>query len=444
MARRPEALGITEGADVEVVGGDVLDPASLAIALKDIDTAFYLIHSMKGEGHFAELDRRAAQNFAAAAKEAGVQRIIYLGGLGAGSNLSPHLASRQEVGRILADSGIPTIEFRASVIIGSGSISFEMIRSLVEKLPVMVTPHWVRCQAQPIGIDDVIAYLAAAIEMPLEASRIFEIGGPQRVSYDGIMREYARQRGLRRWMIPVPVLTPYLSSLWLRFVTPLYVKIGRALIEGIKNPTIVSDTAAKDFFDIQPVNVRDAIATALQAEDQTFAGFRAADVDTRAAADKQRLCFRSGWRIVDMYWTDLPVGPAKAFEPVRHIGGASGWHFANGLWTLRKLLDALVGGPGFRASDRDPENVTCGDVIDFWRVEAVEPDGLLRLRAEMKLPGRAWLQFEVVPSDCGSTLYQTAVFDPRGLGGLLYWYACYPLHRVLFRGMLNAIGKRAC
>lgn len=442
-ARRPEMLCIPSADRIEKVRADVLDPDSLGAALNGIDTAFYLIHSMTGEGNFAELDRRAARNFVAAAKQANLKRIVYLGGLGAGSDLSPHLASRQEVGQIFRDSGITTIEFRASVIIGSGSISFEMIRSLVEKLPVMVTPHWVRSKAQPIGIEDVIDYLVQSIELDVDGCRVFEIGGPDKVSYDGIMREYARQRGLRRLMIPVPVLTPYLSSLWLRFVTPLYVKIGRALIEGIKNPTIVNDTAALDCFSIRPANVHDAIAAALQAEDRQFAALKAANFD-KSAAQNRRLSFYRFGHIVDIHWVDVSASPHKSFEPIRHIGGARGWYYANALWTIRKLMDLVLRGPGFRKSDCDRDALKPGDTIDFWCVEAVEPDTLLRMRAEMKLPGRAWLQFEVCPSDRGSVIYQTAIFHPRGLMGLLYWYMSYPLHRLLFRGMLNAIAKRAC
>jgi len=443
MARRIESLDLPADSNCETVAADLLDRATLSPALDGVHTAFYLVHSLTGGGDFAKLDRHAAQNFAYAAKQAGVHRIIYLGGLGCGPDLSPHLASRQEVGCILADSGIDTIEFRASIIIGSGSISFEMIRSLVEKLPVMVTPHWVRTQAQPISINDVIAYLLEAIELPLEGSRTFEIGGPERVSYDGIMREYARQRGLRRWMIPVPVLTPYLSSLWLRFVTPLYVKIGRALIEGIKNPTVVNDSAAADVFSVQPVNVRKAIAAELRAEDDEFEKFSAVEINTSETAHQQHLCFRRHWRIIDMYWTDVSVAPDKIFKVIRHIGDPESGFFSNSLWTLRKAIDALLGGPGFRKSTCDTDDLKVGNIIDFWRVEARAPNRLMRLKVEMKVPGPAWLQFETCPNSNGTTLYQTAIFDPRGLFGLCYWYALYPLHRIIFRQMLKNIAKRS-
>lgn len=263
LARRPETLRSSISDRTEVFRGDVLDKSTLDLPLKGTDTCFYLVHSMMAEGDFAERDRRAAQNLASAAKEAGVKRIIYLGGLGAGENLSLHLASRQEVGQILRDSGINTIEFRASIIIGNGSISFEMIRTLVDKLPIMIIPRWVRTPAQPIAIRDVLEYLGQAIEIPLNQSKIFEIGGPDRISYQAIMKEYARQKRLYRLMIPVPVLSPYLSSLWLGLVTPLYVRIGRSLIEGIKNPTVVNDTSANEYFNIKPTGITDAIKQAL-------------------------------------------------------------------------------------------------------------------------------------------------------------------------------------
>ena len=443
MARRVESLQVPTDSKFETVAADLFDPASLPEALDGVHTAFYLVHSLTGEGDFAEQDRQAAHNFVSAAKQAGVKRIIYLGGLGRGPNLSPHLASRQEVGQILAETDIETIEFRASIIIGSGSISFEMIRSLVEKLPVMITPHWVRTLAQPIGIHDVIAYLLESLELPPGDSRIFEIGGPERVSYDGIMRQYARLRGLRRWMIPVPVLTPYLSSLWLRFVTPLYVRIGRALIEGIKNPTIVNDPAASNVFSVKPVNVRDAIAAELETEDKEFETFAAAEVNTSEATDQQHLCFRHHWRIIDMYWMDAPIRPSKVFTVIRHVGDPERGQFSNGLWTLRKGIDYILGGPGFRASTCGTDELKAGDVIDFWRVEKCEPGRLLRMKVEMKIPGRAWLQFETRPNNGGTTIYQTAIFEPRGLFGLCYWYGLYPLHRVIFRQMLNNIAKRS-
>ena len=263
LARKPELLRPRVAASTEVVGGDVLDLSSLSEAMKDVHTAYYLVHSMAAGGGFEERDRLGAKNFATAAREHGTRRIIYLGGLGGSGRLSSHLASRQEVGEILRRSGVPTIEFRASIIIGAGSLSFEMVRALVEKLPVMITPRWVRSKAQPISIEDVTAYLSKALELTHDNSYVFEIGGADQVSYRGIMQEYARQRGLRRIMIPVPVLTPWLSSLWLGLVTPIYSRVGRQLIEGVRNDTVVEDDLAMRVFDFRPKGIREAISRAL-------------------------------------------------------------------------------------------------------------------------------------------------------------------------------------
>jgi len=441
MVRRPDELRRRVSDTTTVVQGDMLNRPSLDAALQGIHTAFYLIHSMACAGNFIEQDRNAAQNFAAAAKAAGVQRIIYLGGLGGDQELSPHLASRQEVGKILRDSGILTLEFRASIIIGSGSLSFEMIRTLVEKLPIMITPRWVQTLAQPIAIEDVIAYLVEAIKIPLPESQIFEIGGPDQVSYQRIMKEYARQRDLDRLMIPVPVLTPYLSSLWLGLVTPLYVQIGRTLIESIKNPTVVHDCKANTYFSIQPRSVNDAIRQALNAEDQECIHFRAGEKTSAVSTTVKQETYCQGSRIFDMYSIMVSDTPEQAFKPIRNIGGKVGWYYANWLWQFRGLIDNLLGGVGLRRSRRNPENIQSGDVVDCFCVEFYEPNRLLRLRAEMKLPGRAWLQFEVVPYTQDSIIYQTAIFDPHGLTGRLYWFSLFPIHRFLFKRMLKHLVK---
>lgn len=284
LARRPELLRPRVRPSTEVVPGDVLDLDSLRVALQGVHTAYYLIHSLGSGSAFAEVDRRAARNFGRAARDAGVRRIIYLGGLGSGEELSPHLASRQETGQLLRQSGVPTVELRASIIIGAGSLSFEMVRSLVERLPVMVTPRWVRTPAQPIAIGDVIAYLVAALGFEGEDHRIFEIGGADRVSYMDLMKEYARQRGLRRWMIPVPVLTPRLSSLWLALVTPVYARVGRELIEGVRNETVVRDHTARRMFSVRPRSMREALARALAGEDRELAAMRGSGAPTSRRA----------------------------------------------------------------------------------------------------------------------------------------------------------------
>ena len=443
LARRPEFLQQRVVESTQVVKGDLLDVTSLAPALAGVDSAYYLVHSMGSGGAFEEEDRRAAKSFADAAREAGVRRIIYLGGLGKGEKLSRHLASRQEVGRILRESGVPTIEFRASIIIGSGSLSFEMIRALVDRLPVMITPRWVRISAQPIAIEDVIAYLTAALDVEVDGGAIFEIGGADRVSYGDIMLEYARQRGLRRLMVPVPVLSPRLSSLWLGLVTPVYARVGRKLIGGITHETVVEDDLALRLFGIRPRGFREAIARALANEDREIAQTRWSDALSSRGSARTWGGVKFGSRLVDSRSAPVPYPPSEAFKPIRRIGGETGWYYANWLWRLRGFLDLLVGGAGMRRGRRDPERLAPGDTVDFWRVEAIEPDRLLRLSAEMKLPGRAWLQFEVEGDESGATIRQTSIFDPIGLIGLLYWYLLYPLHARVFAGMLRGIVRES-
>ncbi len=446
MARRPEALKYKVNENTEVVYGDALKRDSLESVFEGIETAYYFVHSLGSKGSFVGPDRIAAQNFSEAAKAAGVKRIIYLGGLAdPDEELSDHLSSRLEVAEYLRKSGIQVIEFRASIILGSGSLSFEMIRSLVEKLPVMIIPRWVRMKAQPIAIEDVLSYLIAAIEMESDENEIFEIGGANKVSYMGIMKEYALQRGLRRIMIPVPVLTPWLSSLWLGLVTPLYARIGKKLVDSIKHPTIVRDKKALQVFDIKPKTVKHAITQALCNEEREFAETRWSDALSSAGnAPRDWGGIRFGNRIIDSRSINVSVKPELAFEPIRQIGGNTGWYYANWLWDLRGFLDLLLGGVGVRRGRRDPEHAHIGDAIDFWRVQAAEPNKRLRLLAEMKLPARAWLMFDVEPDgENGSVIHQTVEYDPIGLGGLLYWYAVSLLHYFIFSGMLRNIGKAA-
>jgi len=450
LARRPEFLASRVGPGTEVVEGDVLREETLVAALEGVPTAYYMVHSMgnaSAEG-FEKQDRRGAVNFGRAARAAGVRRIIYLGGLGReGEDLSPHLRSRHEVGSALRASGVPVIEFRASIVIGSGSLSFEMLSALVERLPAMVTPRWVNVTAQPIAISDLLAYLEAALDLEKEDSRTYEIGGAERVSYGELMREYARQRGLRRLMIPVPVLTPRLSSLWLGLVTPLYARVGRDLIESICHETIVHDDRARHDFAIEPTGVQEAIASALACEDCESAETRWSDAISAGGTDPGLFGsyggVRRGRRLVDSRECEVDVSPADAFAPIRRIGGRTGWYAFDWLWRLRGFIDLMVGGVGMRRGRSDPERLRVGDGVDWWRVETYEHDHLLRLSAEMKLPGRAWLEFEVRPADRGSTVRQTAVFDPSGLPGLLYWYGIYPLHAAVFRGMLVGIARAA-
>lgn len=444
MARRPDEVRARVGGNVEVVRGDVLDPASLTSALIGVHTAYYLIHAMATPRDFAKEECEGAQNFARAARDAGVQRIIYLGGLGTDEGLSPHLASRHQVGRLLRETGVRTIELRAAVILGSGSLSFELVRALVERLPVLLAPRWVSQRTQPIAIEDVIAYLTAAAKIPLHESLVVEIGGSDRVSYLDVMRQYAAHRGLRRTFVRVPLLTPWLSGRWLGLVTPVYARVGQKLIDSVRHETVVTSPRAAELFpDIRPRGMREAIAQALSSEDREFAETRWSDARSSLGSPRPWGGATLGSRRVDSRQTTVEQSPAVAFRPIERIGGAVGWYYGNWLWQLRGVLDLVVGGAGMRRGRRDPKTLHQGDAVDFWRVETIEPNRLLRLTPEMKLPGRAWLQFEVSGSAARSVVRQTAVFEPRGLAGVLYWYALYPVHSLIFGGMLRGIARAA-
>ena len=442
IVRRPEALSGRAAAQTEIVYGDILEPDSLREALAGVTVAYYLIHSMAASGPFAGADRRGAENFAAAARESDVSRIVYLGGLGAEHDISTHLESRHEVGRILRGSGVRTIEFRASVVIGSGSASFEIVRSLVDRSPVLLIPRWVRSRTQPIAVEDVLAYLLAALDLELLRSRLFEIGGPDRVGYADLMREYARLAGLRRAVIRVPLATPRISGLWLTVVTPVYASIGRQLIESLRNDTLVADGSAGERFPIRPRGFREAIARALANEDREFAETRWSDA-LSAHSERNWGGVKLGPRAVASRTIRVAASPEQTFAPIQRIGGKTGWYYANGFWRLRGLLDKLVGGVGLRRGRRDPVRLAVGDTLDFWRVEAFEQDRLLRLSAEMKTPGRIWLQFEVDGDQAETALRLTAIFDPHGLAGRAYWYALYPVHHLIFEGMLIGLAAIA-
>jgi uncharacterized protein YbjT (DUF2867 family) len=439
LARRPEDLRCRVPPQVEVAGGDVLDAGTLAPAFEGVDTAYYLIHAMASGDDFESEERTGAENFARGAKAAGIRRIIFLGGLGS-EGLSKHLASRHDVGRILRDSGIPTLEFRASIILGSGSLSFELVRALVERLPVMIVPRWASQRTQPIAVEDMIAYLAAGLDVELRGSQVIEVGGADRVSYLDLMREYATQRSLGRRFISVPVLTPWLSSKWLGLVTPVYARVGRKLIDSLRNETIVTSPAAQTLFPhIKPRGVREAISRAILNEDCELAETRWSDALSSVGARHSWGEPNTGLRILDSRTAIVARSPRNAFRSIERIGGEAGWYYGNSLWRARGAIDLLLGGAGMRRGRRDPVRLRRGDALDFWRVDAVEPGQMLRLRAEMKVPGRAWLQFEVTGNEAQSEIRQTAIFEPRGVAGLMYWYALYPLHRLIFRGMLRGI-----
>lgn len=436
---------------VEVVAGDVLVQASLEQALDGVEVAYYLVHSMAGGGAFHHRDLAAATTFGRAAARAGVRRIVYLGGLGdPDSDLSRHLRSRQETGLALRGAGVAVTEFRAAVVVGAGSISFEMIRYLTERLPVMVCPRWVYTRVQPIAIDDLLAYLVAALDEPAGEDRVIEIGGADIVTYGEMMRGYARARGLRRRLQPVPVLTPALSAWWVHLVTPVPSSVARPLVEGLRNETIVRDEVAHALFPaIRPVGYDTAVRRALESLGSGEVETTWSDALVTSAGDvPPRVLTTQEGKIIERRQIRVAADPADVFEVCARIGGPGGYPAYGWAWALRGALDRLIGGVGLRRGRRDPRRLRVGDALDFWRVEAVEEDRLLRLRAEMKLPGAAWLQFEARPQDSGTLLVQTAYFAPRGLPGLLYWYGLYPVHAAIFSGMIAALadeaGRRAC
>lgn len=432
---------------VEIVTGDVLDTDSLAAALQGIDVAYYLIHSMGQNQEFSERDIRAATNFSQAAATAGVQRIIYLGGLGdPDSNLSEHLRSRQETGTALRQFGVPVTEFQAGMIVGSGSLSFEMLRHLTERLPIMIAPRWLYTRSQPIAIRDVLNYLIAALDVPQSAGQIIAIGGANVLTNEEMMQTYARIRGLRRLIIPVPVLTPKLSSYWVHWTTPVPANIVRPLILGLRNELIVRDGRARQLFpQIEPLNYETAVQLALKRIDDGDIETLWSDAlaSTQGDVSPVYLTQEQGM-LIERRQLTVRTTPQNLFRAFTNLGGVRGWPPDNWLWQLRGMLDRLVGGVGMRRGRRHPQELRRGEALDFWRVEAVEPDHLLRLRAEMKLPGRGWLQFEANPRSDGQTdLVQTAYFAPKGLSGLLYWYGIYPLHGAIFSRMIQYVANQA-
>src|SRR5512137_1335871 len=445
-ARDPARLaGRPWSGAVEVVQGDVHDPTTLPAALAGIEVAYYLVHSMGEHAAFAARDRDAARAFGLAARDAGVKRIVYLGGLGAAdAGLSDHLRSRQETGDALRSGGVPVTEFRAAVIVGSGSISFEMIRWLVERLPVMICPRWVFQRIQQVAITDVLSYLLAAPGVPGSADRILEIGGADVLTYREMMLGYAARRGLRRYLIPVPVLTPRLSSHWVRWMTPVPAAIARPLVEGLRNEVIVRDDSALRLIPaIRPLSYSEALDRALERLERGEVETAWSDALSNSPPGVPTVTLSTvEGMIIERRSVQVDLLPGPLFRAFTGLGGARGWLYWNWAWEIRGVLDQLVGGPGFRRGRRDPDNLRPGDALDFWRVEAVEPGRLLRLRAEMKVPGRAWLQFEAQPVDGGSLLIQTAYFAPHGLAGHLYWYALYPIHAAIFGNLVRCVAER--
>jgi uncharacterized protein YbjT (DUF2867 family) len=432
---------------VEVFSGDVLQPQSLAAAMRGVDTVYYLIHSMGGGNDFSERDLIAARNCAGAAKAAGVQRIVYLGGLGdPQAELSPHLRSRQETGAALREAGVPVTEFRAAVIVGSGSLSFEMIRYLTERLPVMICPRWVFTRVQPIAIRNVLDYLVAALDCPESAGRVLEIGGQDVLTYAGMMTGYARARGLKRRLISVPVLTPRLSSYWVHLITPIPAVIARPLIKGLGNEVVVRDDTARRLFPaIELLDYDTAVHLALGNIESRGVETAWSDALTSSQGEKTPVALlTSEGMIIERRRRTVAADSGAVFRSFARLGGDHGWRYLDWTWQLRGMIDRLCGGVGMRRGRRDPENLRVGDALDFWRVETVETGRLLRLRAEMRVPGRAWLEFQATAQPDGSTLLtQTAFFEPQGLSGLLYWYLLYPVHRLIFSGLIRKIASDA-
>jgi len=446
MVRHPERLAGRNWPGVEVVQGDVSDSESLATALAGVSQAYYLVHAMgDASPDFWAKDQAQARTFGEACARSGLARIIYLGALGdPRRKRSRHLASRQEVGEALARAGVPVLEFRAAVIVGSGSASFEMIRHLTERLPLMITPRWLNTRCQPIGVRDVLAYLLEAQAHP-EINGVVEIGGSDVLDYRAMMLGYAKARGLRRLIIPMDVPFPRLSIFWVDLVTPIPRALAGPLVDGMTTEVVVREAKALELFQVRPMGYREALDLALQrldadAVETTWASSLASLPP--GVSEGHALGSHEGLHL-DRHQRHVHAPPEVVFQACCALGGDAGWPAGNGLWQFRGFLDRLAGGVGMRRGRRHPRELRIGDPVDFWRVEALEPGSLLRLRAEMKMPGHAWLQFKVSHEGAGSRLEQTAFFEPHGLLGLLYWYAVQPLHRFVFPGLARALKARA-
>ena len=448
LAREPRKLSDrpwAESVNVEILRGDIADRDALCAAMEGCCAGYYLVHSMMAAGgEYRERDRLLALGFAKAAEASGLERIIYLGGLGeTGDELSDHLASRREVEAGLASGSVPVTVLRAAMIIGSGSASFEILRYLVERLPIMITPRWVSTESQPIAIRNVLHYLVACLSEPATIGRTLDTGGPDIMTYREIMQTMAQALGLRkRLVIPVPVLTPRLSSLWIHLVTPLSHRIARPLAEGLRNRVVCRDNEAHRLMPQRLSTVRESIDAAL-------GKLEAHDVET-SWSDAGSLPGDPDWSggkvFVDRRTIEVNAGEDSVYRVICRIGGRQGYYAADWLWHLRGWIDRLFGGPGLRRGRRDPEEVGYGEALDFWRVTGIERNRRLELRAEMKLPGEASQEFEVQPHPEDRQrcmVIQTARFKPRGLLGLAYWYAVLPLHGIVFSGMLKGIRRAA-
>jgi uncharacterized protein YbjT (DUF2867 family) len=444
LVRNPERLNDHTWENVEIRRGDLLDLASLHPAMLGIDVAYYLVHSMAdGVSGFIERDYTAAENFAAAAQQASVKRIIYLGGLGErDKSLSPHLEARQRVGDVLRQSGVPVTEFRAAIVIGSGSMSFEMIRYLTERLPILFTPKWITTLCQPIAIENVLDYLVGSLDEPRSVGSIFEIGGPDVLTYEAIMRGYASIRQLNRKLVRLPLLTTRMLAIGADVVTPLPSPYLYILIEGLKSEVLVRDPRAHEIFEVNLIPYTHAVKQALLRDGS-------GEVETYWAGAKPGLTAGRSHKttegmFIEQVRRETAASPESLYRIFSTVGGKQGWYYANWLWQVRGWLDKLVGGPGMHRVRRDPLELQPGNGVGGYLVEKVEPGHMLRLRNNLKAPGPAWMQFEAVRSASGKTLYvQTAFFEPHGLAGLIYWYALYPFHQLIFNGLAQTVVRRA-
>lgn len=453
MVRDERKARAHEWADrVEIAVADATDADQVAAALKGIDVAYYLLHSIGTGDDFASTEHDMAQTFASAAEDAGVGRLVYLGGMKpAGETLSEHLSSRADVGQVLLDSSVPAAVLQAGVVIGSGSASFEMLRYLTERLPVMVTPKWVHTRIQPIAIRDVLRYLVGCAGLPADVDRTFDIGGPDVLTYFEMMQRYAAVAGLpKRRVLPVPVLSPGLSSHWVGLITPVPASLARPLVESLKNTVVAAEDDITQYVPDPP----DGLIDFDRSVELALVKIQNLDVPTRwssastAGAPAEGLPTDPDWAGGSLYkderTREVHATPEKLWTVIEGIGGTNGWYSWALAWWVRGLMDRMVGGPGLRRGRRNQKDLVVGDALDFWRVEETDDKSFLRLRAEMKLPGLAWLELEVGSTDGGTTTFHhRALFHPRGLFGHAYWWSIYPFHGIIFGSMQRNIAKAA-
>lgn len=448
LSRQPTQLEGRPWRDqVEIEQGDVFKPETLNSLFDEIHTAYYMIPMQGFATGTQDRNLIAARQFSRSAQNAGVERLIYLGGLGDPCTpLSSHLRSRQQIGDALRESGIPVTEFRAAVIVGSGSTTFEMIRYLTERLPIIFLPSWGYSRIQPIAISNVIDFLVATIESPQSIGEVIDIGGPEILTFSEMMQSYARVRGLTRLLIQFPFKIPRAAAYWTHLTTPLPHHIARRLINDLCNDVIIENVhASKLFPDIQPIEYQEAVAIALEKLNagEVESSWSDSFYGGRYSTQPSRFHNQEGM-VFEQRQVEIKASPTEVFSVITRLGGEHGWLFMNWAWRLRGIFDRLTGGVGLQRGRRDPASLRVGDAVDFWRVEAIEPNRLIRLRAEMKVPGLAWLQFDLVPlTESKTRLQQIAFFAPKGLSGTLYWYVLYPIHKIIFSGMIQRIAERA-